>query len=305
MGGKRGLVVVLLLVLGILVFPEFVNANLALNDSWIDDNLSNSGYSTFTTIVVGDIDNNGYKDFVVSGCSSNRISSCVEVPTNVYLNNGTSLNISPTWSQNLTAMGNGGAVLADIDNDGDLDLLLSDGVDVKIYINNLKTFTRNSTWETGPINGVVGSTHIIIGDIDNDGDLDLLTPAVNGKNVLLNNGSTFINNVSWGSDIKEASFEREYLFDIDNDGKLDLAVIGFTNSEIYYNNGSAFSINGSESVGAGERVSNAIGDRDNDGDIDYLQIREDNICGSDVNINKGGVFWQNSTWDSFAGGLLK
>ncbi len=303
---KRGLLGILIFLLIVFLSPNLVTANLAANSSWLDYNLSNSGYSTFTTIAVGDIDNNGYKDFVLSGCSSNRISNCVGVQTNVYLNNGTSLNISPTWSQNLTAMGSGGSTLGDIDNDGDLDLLLS-GANINfvdIYINNGNTFTRNLTWENGTTGASVGSGHIMLGDIDNDGDLDLVVPTADDKNVLLNNGSTFLNNVSWGSNIQEATFVRAHLIDYDNDGDLDLLVSAFSNTATYSNNGNTFSNDPNGATGGGERISNAMGDIDNDGDIDYLQIREDNTCGKNVNMNVNGTFISNATFETFAGGLF-
>ena len=104
-----------------------VNANLFSNSSWLDNNLTNAQYGTFSTVAFGDIDNDGNKDFVLSGCRSGGLSGCSASdaePTRVYLNNGTALNFSAVWSQNLSALGTGSAVLGDIDNDGDLDLLL-------------------------------------------------------------------------------------------------------------------------------------------------------------------------------------
>src|SRR3989344_1568299 len=174
---------------GISISSDLVNANLFSNSSWLDNNLTNAQYGTFSTVAFGDIDNDGNKDFVLSGCRSGGLSGCSASdaePTRVYLNNGTALNFSAVWSQNLSALGTGSAVLGDIDNDGDLDLLLDGtGISLTIYINNEITFTQNSTWESGPINASAHESGFsMLGDVDNDGDLDLITAPVLNKNVL-------------------------------------------------------------------------------------------------------------------------
>ena len=78
----------------ILLLPDIVNANFVQNDSWIDSNLSNSAYSSFSSSVSGDIDNDGDIDIVISGCDSSVIETCNPEQTNVYLNNETAFNIS-------------------------------------------------------------------------------------------------------------------------------------------------------------------------------------------------------------------
>src|SRR3989338_6702760 len=278
---KRGFIFALAFLLGIILFLDIVSANLAENASWLDENLTNSNYGTHSTILVGDIDNDGDKDFILSGCTD---SNCQNPElTNVYLNNRTSLIINTTWSQNLTAMGSGGGYLADIDNDGDLDLLFTgSAIDFIIYVNNGETFTQNSTWEANLV--MDGST--------------------NTQTVFLNNGSVFVNNATWGSAIGSASFNRNHMFDYDNDGDLDFILSGFSGGASYFNNGTNFTEDPDGPIGCGERISNTMGDIDNDGDIDYLQIREDNSCGRDVKVNKGGIFNSNSTWENFAGGLF-
>ncbi|MBS3102411.1 PGF-pre-PGF domain-containing protein [Candidatus Woesearchaeota archaeon] len=301
---KRGFIFALAFLLGIILFLDIVSANLAENASWLDENLTNSNYGTHSTILVGDIDNDGDKDFILSGCTD---SNCQNPElTNVYLNNRTSLIINTTWSQNLTAMGSGGGYLADIDNDGDLDLLFTgSAIDFIIYVNNGETFTQNSTWEANVVSNGGGSSDMVLGDIDNDGDLDLVMDgSTNTQTVFLNNGSVFVNNATWGSAIGSASFNRNHMFDYDNDGDLDFILSGFSGGASYFNNGTNFTEDPDGPIGGGERISNTMGDIDNDGDIDYLQIREDNSCGRDVKVNKGGIFNSNSTWENFAGGLF-
>jgi len=270
---KRGFIFALAFLLGIILFLDIVSANLAENASWLDENLTNSNYGTHSTILVGDIDNDGDKDFILSGCTD---SNCQNPElTNVYLNNRTSLIINTTWSQNLTAMGSGGGYLADIDNDGDLDLLFTgSAIDFIIYVNNGETFTQNSTWEANVVSNGGGSSDMVLGDIDNDGDLDLVMDgSTNTQTVFLNNGSVFVNNATWGSAIGSASFNRNHMFDYDNDGDLDFILSGFSGGASYFNNGTNFTEDPDGPIGGGERISNTMGDIDNDGDIDYLQMK--------------------------------
>src|SRR3989344_5695289 len=298
--GKK---IYLIFFLIIFLSPKLVSANLAENASWLDKNLTNSDYGTHSTILVGDIDNDGDKDFILSGCTD---SNCQNPElTNVYLNNRTSLIINSTWSQNLTAMGSGGGALVDIDNDGDLDLLFTgSAIDFILYVNNGQTFTQNSTWEAEVLSNGAGSSNMLLGDVDNDGDLDLVMDgSTSSQTVFLNNGSVFVNNATWGSAIGSASFNRNHMFDYDNDGDLDFILSGFSGGASYFNNGTNFTEDPDGPIGGGERISNTMGDIDNDGDIDYLQIREDNSCGRDVKVNKDGIFNSNSTWENFAGGL--
>ena len=69
---KRGFIFALAFLLGIILFLDIVSANLAENASWLDENLTNSNYGTHSTILVGDIDNDGDKDFILSGCTDSN-----------------------------------------------------------------------------------------------------------------------------------------------------------------------------------------------------------------------------------------
>ena len=67
-----------------------------------------------------------------------------------------------TWQSNITEVQQGSTNLGDIDNDGDLDLILI-GVGVsnhaKVYTNNGTTFNENTTWQNNLTNMYKSSTN--------------------------------------------------------------------------------------------------------------------------------------------------
>jgi len=99
---------------------------------YINQTLNGFRYSTFT---VGDINNDGYIDLIVSAGNDTAF-------TNVYLNNKTQFVNSGNYSISSTIEGS--AALFDYDSDGDLDLAISGSNIAEIYNNNISTLTPNN-----------------------------------------------------------------------------------------------------------------------------------------------------------------
>lgn len=158
------------------------------------------------------------------------------------------------WTNQLT--------IGDVDNDGDLDIIFANGGQfsspgtpefLRIYINNgLGFFTDESDIRAGGHGGLTGLHRgVELGDVDNDGDLDMaLAQDFNRLPNLLINDGTGIFSIEGGTRLPAlaASASRAQFGDIDNDGDLDIYLdnggttnrFGCGQNRIYINNGSGF-----------------------------------------------------------------
>jgi hypothetical protein len=191
----------------------------------------------------------------------------------------------PSWTSNDNDYSTGGA-FADIDGDGWLDLLTSNGNDMDmdfngVYMNNLGTLEVNASWRSSDA-GYFG--HCYAGDVDNDGDEDLAVSYLGRGDsgeltarIYRNEGGTLETAPWWKAADQHSSFDC-CLGDVDLDGDLDLAIsagdayAGETDSvRIYRNNSGAFDTLPFWTAQEGT-ASDAIRfcDIDNDGDLDLF-----------------------------------
>ena len=176
------------------------------------------------------------------------------------------------FSNSLTSVGPNpyNVAMADVDNDGDLDMVSPDfgGASVSIRLNNGSGVFSNGS------NPGVGSQprSANLADIDGDGDLDLLTANYNAASasVRFNNGSGIF---SGGADLAVGNQPQSVTTaDIDGDGDLDMLVANgaSNNVSVRFNNGSGV-FGGGSTVPVGAFPFNVTtGDIDNDGDLDML-----------------------------------
>ena len=225
-------------------------------------------------LILGDIDNDGDLDLILSGRSD---SSPISAITKIYKNDGKGVftefnpnSLVDVWLSSLA--------LGDIDNDNDLDLIISGRTGqfttiAKIYENDgIGNFTEINQGSIYNINGPIS-----LGDLDNDGDLDLILSgygnSTSGTIVYKNDGNgnfTEVNNISEYYNI----LDNIALGDIDNDGDLDLFVSTILNWPIIslaLNDGTGnFSILSNTYFMGMEEAATALGDLDNDGDLDLI-----------------------------------
>ncbi len=161
--------------------------------------------------------------------------------------------------------------LADMDGDGDLDLVVgNDGEQNRVLLNN-----GSGAFTDGTLGFGTGSdaTHaLVLGDVDGDGDPDVAVGNFFQQNrVYLNDGA---GNLTDGTMDFGTGADATYSLDIgdlDGDGDLDLAVANFfQQNKVYLNDGTGDFSTAERDFGTGNDRSYAVGlgDLDEDGDLD-------------------------------------
>ncbi len=174
--------------------------------------------------------------------------------------------------------------MADYNSDGAVDLAFTNpnGHNVYIYANSgTGSFTQlwSDTIVTTPYN-----KNLVSGDIDGDGDIDLILSGENGQLYPITNNGTGIMTI--GSALSPTQTRNMALVDGDIDGDLDMiygaydigATIGGTS--LWLNNGSGIFSNGNTpTTERGDcTTAVAVGDIDGDFDPDYVTANESADC---------------------------
>ncbi len=120
--------------------------------------------------------------------------------------------------------------------------------------------------------GTDSSTSVVFGDVDRDGDMDMVVANFGQPNrVYTNNGSGSFTDSgqSLGADNNSTSIA---LGDLDGDGDPDMVVANYQQPDrVYINNGSGGFSDSGQSLGTyGYSTSVALGDVDSDGDLDMV-----------------------------------
>ncbi len=226
-----------------------------------------------------------------------------EMKNHIYLNDGSgSLESTPWWSSDST-FPTIGIELADVDNDGDVDMLvtnevgrLSGGVTWSgflEYYENDGGFAPTPTWTNASSLEVYTKNAAVLSDIDGDEDLDLAFGQERGTiHVLEFDGGTFQDIPLWSSCLEtpdgmggvmsDGYCETKYgpiaWADMNQDGEED--IIAMTESGdgscIFLNIGGNLSFQPSWCDEAqGQWTSMDMGDLDGDGDIDIVRTSLD------------------------------
>ncbi|OUJ69801.1 hypothetical protein BXP70_26190 [Hymenobacter crusticola] len=233
-------------------------------------------------IAIGDVDGDGDVDLLVSSRSTNKIL--------VHLNGGDATGSNTgTFSGNQTVavgLSPTTVALADVDNDGDLDLLAANTTagTVSVRLNGGDATGSATGFFTGNQEVSVGlnPSALATGDVDGDGDLDLLTlNRTSGTvSVRLNGGDDTGSATGVFSGSQDLSFGSSptslALGDVDNDGDLDLFVTNIGIVTVRLNGGDATGTNSGtfrngQTVFVGAQpVDLAVGDVNGDGALDLL-----------------------------------
>ncbi|MBI4915255.1 MAG: VCBS repeat-containing protein [Acidobacteria bacterium] len=247
---------------------------------WVTVICRNDGLGAFTDIGAGlvgieygsakwgDYDNDGDLDVLISGYRYDTAT------TSLYRNQGAGLFVEvqaglPPLVYSSTAWG-------DLDNDGDLDLLLS-GWGASGAVAEVRRNDGGGTFVNVPA-GLAGSYwgSVSWGDFDNDGDLDILQTGQGSGDAISriyrnDVGGVFTDVAAGLVGVQGSSAWGDY----DNDGDLDVALTGYSYqlgrrvTRLYRNDqGGRFTDVGHDFPGDPYRL--AWADYDNDGDLDLL-----------------------------------
>ena len=206
-------------------------------------------------------------------------------------NFGTVLTVSDI-SNNTYNIRNKNAVYGDVDNDGDLDIIIPvHGAANVLYKNN-----GDGTFVDTRFGASKNTHYIDVGDLDSDGDLDLLVANRGNQNnyYYLNNGYGLFtaHKFSATQDTHEV-----IMGDIDNDGDLDGYFVNWNQKNVLQiNDGNANFTSKEISIDSKNSFSVDIGDVDNDGDLDIYV--GNNGQANELLINNGNISFSSIVMNS-------
>ncbi len=177
---------------------------------------------------------------------------------------------------------------ADMDADGDLDMILGSGVGGPLFLSNIGSKTSPKFVLSDNIFSSISELDAEVSvayDIDADGDLDIICGGYTGLNLYRNIGNainaSFVKVDDFFNDINEGGNPVPDMGDIDNDGDLDL-IVGKSESgeiRIFTNSGSDtsaifLSSNALTLDDVGLYAYPVFTDLDNDGDLDIVSGKD-------------------------------
>ena len=266
---------------------DAVFANMAANDSqvWFNDGGVQEGTpGQFTDsgqrltqqghgLGLGDLDGDGDLDIFITCAHYGRSEAWSQKPSRVYLNDGQGRFADSGQDLGDTELSGNGVNLIDLDGDGDLDAHVIyyevDGMADKVYLN-------DGTGRFSDSGLALEEEEIAWGDLDADGDVDILAKAyAEGYRVLLNDGTgRFV--TGWQMEDSQAMYGDLALADLDGDGDLDALVASGFRSEgsfptrLLWNDGTGQFTDSGQELGETMSARFAVADLDRDGNLDLF-----------------------------------
>ncbi len=260
------------------VLPE----NIARDPTWT------GGMAAF------DVDNDGYLDIVLLH---------YEGPT-FYLRNLEGLGFAdetPLFGAGLGGnRANWSCVFADFNNDHLTDMHVAIDHDVDYQCRNLGNGTFKDVSREAGVSNVGSDMGLAIGDIDNDGDLDIYSTNIGFHVLYVNNGMGVFMDEAANRGVRDNKGGLELAWgtvfgDFDHDGDLDLTYVAISPyGSVFENNGKGYFADVTSMAGVNTLgIAEAMFDYDNDGALDLLIIGTDKAPKLYHNVSPGlmGNHW--------------
>ena len=253
-----------------------------------------------TALALGDVDGDGDLDLLLGngGYSGQQ--------TRLYLNDGLGSFSDATGQLPVNTGPTASVALADVDGDGELDALIGEGAfpgsimvgePNRLYVNGGSGVFTDGTGQL-PVDADWTSS-IAVGDVDGDGDLDLLLGSndlftgINLQNRLyLNGGGGFFTDATGQLPVDSDSTRAVELGDVDGDGDLDALIGNYQHNRLYLNDGSGVFADASGQLPSDfeSTAALALGDVDGDTDLDAV-LGNDYFRQNQLYLNDGaGAF---------------
>lgn len=211
-----------------------------------------------------------------------------------------------TWYQNdgtgavtlvgaFSPVGGAALLLADLDDDGDVDDLVRTATSVNLLQNDGSgVFTVGAA--IGPA-GTNSSLSAAQGDLDGDGDLDLV---IGGNNA----------QVGWYANLGGGNYGPQqsitdfvnpaapFCGDVDGDGDDDVIGFGLPGGTVWFANDGLGDFTLGDTIPSGQP--GAIGDFDGDNDVDFT-VSTGTTCNVQLLLNNSGVSWSNYSVEGVGG----
>jgi hypothetical protein len=258
------------------------------------------------TTSVGDLDGDGDLDVLLHNQRNEAEFTAFTVAT--FWLNQAEAGFTPQRSEDSARLPGWAAKVADIDDDGVIDLITFTGDRVHIALGDDATSsTAPAFGRSVVVNAPVRTAQfgdLVLGDLDGDGWLDGIVTGCCGRMFTLDPEDR-TPNVSWmwfaAPDVQGVLTPRAAILpaldgvaisaaalgDLDGDSDLDLYVgVPGASNRILLNDGDGNFVDSGQQPGVGGSAAIALGDLDDDGDLDVLAGAE---AGAAVWRNQGGV----------------